>query len=711
MTILPAEEALSSMPDLSSRTAYEAALRRLREASRSYYADGDSTLDDTSYDRLRLAVLAWEEANPAEVSPDSPTGLVADGAAPVGEVAHTTRLLSLDNVFDAEGLVAWGASLQRRLGRAPEGGFTVEPKIDGAAVAARYRAGRLVQVITRGDGSHGEDVSHVIGQIDGLPEQLTEAVTFEVRGEVAFTQEQFETANEVRTAHGAQAFVNPRNGTAGTLRAKDRPYRLRMTFWAYGAVHLDEVPTGQANGQSDGEQAGALGREPFLRAAGATHAEILAAVAKAGVQTTAASPAGLHVVADLAAAQERIDAVAAMRAELPVGIDGVVVKLNDTAEQQSAGFGTRFPYWAIAVKLPAVERQTVLQEVVWEVGRTGVLAPTAILTPVEIDGSTVTRATLHNPADIRRRDLHIGDTVTVYKAGDIIPRVQAAVVPLRPAGAQEVPLPEACPHCGGDINKAQERWRCAKGSACALPALIEYAAGREMLDIDGLGKTYVAALVESGDVADVADLFTLTVDQLTTASGSSKRAVKLAEQIAAAKARPLNRVFCALGVLGTGRSMSRRIARHFGTMDAIRAADVAEMQDVEGIGPEKAPVIVEQVAALASVIDKLIAADVNMSEPVDPSAAQGGGPLDGQVVVVTGKMSGPLEGLGRSEMNALIEKAGGRAGSSVSAKTSILVAAPSANGKPSSKAVKAAELGVEVLTPESFAERVADYLI
>ncbi|MFE6069873.1 NAD-dependent DNA ligase LigA [Streptomyces sp. NPDC056525] len=689
MTTIPADEALSDLPTVSDRAAYEAALQRLREASQSYYGDGDSAMDDTSYDRLRLAVLAWEEENPAEVSPDSPTGLVADGAAPAGDVAHTTRLLSLDNVFDAEGLVAWGASVERRLGRAPAGGFTVEPKIDGAAVAARYRDGRLVQVITRGDGRHGEDVSHVIGQIDGLPEQLAEPVTVEVRGEVAFTQEQFETANEVRTAHGAQVFVNPRNGTAGTLRAKGRPYRLRMTFWAYGVVELDGVS--------------------FLPA-GATHAEALAAVADAGVQTTAASPAGLLVVSDLAAAQAQADAVAAIRTELPVGIDGLVIKLNDTAEQEAAGLGSRFPHWAIAVKLPAIERQTVLEDVVWEVGRTGVLAPTAILTAVEIDGSTVTRATLHNPADIRRRDLHIGDTVTVYKAGDIIPRVQAAVVPLRPAGATPVPLPEACPRCGGEINTAQERWRCAKGTACALPALIEYAAGREMLDIDGLGKTYVAALVESGDVRDVADLFTLTVEQLTAASGSAKRGAKLAEQIEAAKGRPLNRVFCALGVLGTGRSMSRRIARHFGTMDAIRQADATEMQDVEGIGPEKAPVVVEQVAALASVIDKLTAAGVNMTEPEAPSAAQSGGPLEGKVVVVTGKMAGPLDGFGRSEMNALIEKAGGRAGSSVSAKTSILVAAPSANGKPSSKAVKAAELGVEVLTPEAFAGRVADYL-
>ncbi|MFG2754003.1 NAD-dependent DNA ligase LigA [Streptomyces xanthophaeus] len=685
MTTFPAAQAQSSM---SSRAEYEAALSRLREASQAYYGDGDSALDDASYDLLRLAVLAWEQENPAEVSPDSPTGLVADGAAPAGDVAHTTRLLSLDNVFDAEGLVAWGASVQRRLGRAPAGGFTVEPKIDGAAVAGRYRDGRLVQIVTRGDGSHGEDVSHVIGQIDGLPERLSVPATVEVRGEVAFTQEQFEAANAVRTAHGAQPFVNPRNGTAGTLRAKDRPYRLQMTFWAYGAVELDGVP--------------------FLQP-GAAHAETLRAVAAAGVRTTADSPAGLHVVAELAAAQQQVDAIAAMRAQLPVGIDGVVIKLNEAAEQQEAGVGSRFPHWAIAFKLPAVERQTVLEDVVWEVGRTGVLAPTAVLAPVVIDGSTVTRATLHNPADIRRRDLHIGDTVTVYKAGDIIPRVQAAVVGLRPAGATEVPLPESCPRCGGEISKAQERWRCAQGTACALPALIEYAAGREMLDIDGLGRTYVAALVASGDVTDIADLFTLTPDQLTVASGSSKRAVKLAEQIAAAKARPLNRVFCALGVLGTGRSMSRRIARHFGTMDAIRQADAAAMQDVEGIGPEKAPVVVEQVAALAPVIDKLVAAGVNMTEPQDP-AAQAGGPLDGKVVVVTGKMAGPLDGMGRSEMNALIEKAGGRAGSSVSSRTSVLVSAPSANGKPSSKAVKAAELGVEVITPEAFAELVADYL-
>ncbi|MCX5395218.1 hypothetical protein [Streptomyces sp. NBC_00094] len=378
MTTPSALEAFSSMSgtsEASGRAAYEAALDHLREASRTYYGAGYSLMDDVTYDRLRLEVKAWEERHPDAVGPGSPTDQVADGAAPTGDVAHTTRLLSLDNVFTPEELAAWGASLKRRLGHEPTGGFTVEPKMDGAAIAARYRDGRLVQVITRGDGTQGEDVSHVIGTIVGLPEQLPLPVTFEARGEVLFTQQQFEEANELRTAHGGAVFANPRNGAAGTLRAKDRPYQPTMTFWAYGAVELD------------GEG------EAFLPA-GATHAETLAAVARAGVGTTAETPAGLHVVDTLDEARRKVDEIAAMRARLPFGIDGVVIKADSVAEQTAVGVGSRFPYWAVAYKLPAVERQTVLRDVIWEVGRTGVLAPTAVLAPVELDGSTVTRATL-----------------------------------------------------------------------------------------------------------------------------------------------------------------------------------------------------------------------------------------------------------------------------------------------------------------------------
>ncbi len=687
----------SAVEALSTAAHYRDAIARVREAARAYYGgDGDfateSVMDDAGYDRLLLAIAAYEEAHPGEVAADSPTQQVAAGAAPVGDVAHVVPMLSLDNVFSAEQLTAWDEGLQRRLGRPVEGGFAVEPKLDGAAIAARYREGRLVQVVTRGDGRFGEDVSHVIGTIVGLPERLEAADTFEVRGEVLFTQAQFERANEIRIEHGATVFRNPRNGTSGTLRAKDRPYRLAMTFWAYGAVNLDGGT--------------------FLPD-GASHSDALALLSVAGVQTTRENQAAVQFVPTIEQARQRVEEIQAMRPRLPFGIDGVVIKADRADEQQAAGFGSRYPHWAIAYKLPAVERSTVLLDVEWNVGRTGVIAPRARLAPVEVDGSTVEFATLHNPADIRRRDLHIGDTVTVYKAGDIIPRVQAAVVQLRPAGAVEVPFPELCPNCGSEIDRSQERWRCVKGAACRLPALIAYAAQRDCLDIDGLGKTYVNTLVDSGAVTDIADLYALDLETLSEAAGSDKRGAKLVEQIQAAKAKPLSRQLCALGITNTGRRLSQRIAAYFLTMEAVRAADADVMQEVEGIGAEKAPGIVAQIAELAPVIDKMIAAGAAMTEPVDETPGEG--PLAGEdgrpmKVVVTGKMSGPLAELSRTGVKDLIERAGGRASDSVTTETAYLVSAPAAGGKLSGKAAKAENLGVRVLTPEELAAIVADYL-
>ncbi|WP_374195528.1 hypothetical protein [Streptomyces sp. ISL-87] len=278
------------------------------------------------------------------------------------------------------------------------GGYAVEPKLDGAAIAARYRDGRLAQLITRGDGAHGEDISHAIGSITGLPAQLAVAATVEVRGEVLMTHEQFTRANEIRRAHGAKPFSNPRNGTAGTLRAKERPYVIDMTFFAYGAVAAEED-------------------WPFSLGGG--HAAVMAGLAEAGVQTTAASAAGLVVCATLEEVQGRVEEIAALRPGLPFGIDGVVIKADDAAEQAKAGFATRHPHWAIAYKLPAVERQTKLVGVEWNVGRTGIIAPRAVLERIEVDGSIVQYATLHNPAFIRDSGMMIGDTVTVWKAGVI----------------------------------------------------------------------------------------------------------------------------------------------------------------------------------------------------------------------------------------------------------------------------------------------------
>lgn len=690
---------------LADAAVYAAAVEEASAAAAAYYATGESTLDDDAYDRLVRGIAAYEEAHPQDVLAASPTGKVAGGAAG-GDVPHTVPMLSLDNVFSAEQFVTWTASLERRIGR-PVAAWSVEPKLDGLAVAARYRSGRLERLITRGDGTAGEDVSHAIGAVVGLPEQLGEPVTIEMRGEILMTNEQFEQANTVRTEHGGAPFANPRNGAAGTLRAKDRPYTVEMTFFAYGALPLPE----------SGELTGALAELP--------HSEVLEYVAGLGVHTAADTDVAPRTVTTVEEVQARVEEVAALRASLPFGIDGIVIKADLAADQREAGSGTRAPRWAIAYKLPAVEKVTRLLAVEWNVGRTGIIAPRAVLEPVEIDGSTVSYATLHNPADITRRDLRLGDRVMVYKAGDIIPRIEAPVAHLRTGDEKPIVFPEACPQCGSEIDTGEQRWRCVRGRDCRLVASISYAAGRDQLDIEGLGATRVVQLVDAGLVADFADLFTLEREQLLGLERMGETSTdNLLAAIETARSRPLSRVFCALGVRGTGRSMSRRIARHFATMDRIRAADADALQQVDGIGKEKAAAVVAELVELAPLIEKLVAARVNMVEPgatpppepgeenADGAAVPAGGeaaaerPLDGMTVVVTGAMTGALEKLSRNQMNELIERAGGKSSSSVSKRTTLLVAGEKAG----SKRTKAEDLGVRIAAPDEFAELIAEFL-
>lgn len=681
--------------------AYAQAVEDAVKASAAYYAGGTSVLDDDTYDRLVGGIAAWEAAHPGEVLPDSPTGKVAGGAVE-GDVPHTVPMLSLDNVFSPEEFTAWTSSLARRIGH-DVARFSVEPKLDGLAIAARYTHGRLTRLITRGDGTAGEDVSHAIGTVEGLPAELAEPVTVEVRGEVLMTTAQFEHANEVRTAHGGQPFANPRNAAAGTLRAKDRAYTVPMTFFGYGVLALPGT-------QED--LAARLGE--------AAHSELMARCGELGVNTTASTAVPGTTAETAEQVLDRVKEIAALRAELPFGIDGIVIKADLAADQAVAGSGSRAPRWAIAYKLPAVEKITRLLEVEWNVGRTGIIAPRAVLEPVEIDGSTITYATLHNPADITRRDLRLGDHVMVHRAGDVIPRVEAPVAHLRTGEERPIVFPEVCPRCGSAIDTSEQRWRCANGRNCHLVAALSYAAGRDQLDIEGLGHTRVVQLVEAGLVADLADVFALTRDQLLALERMGETSTdNLLAAIDAAKGQPLSRVLCALGVRGTGRSMSRRIARYFAAMEHIRAADAEAMQRVEGIGTEKAPSIVAELAELAPLIDKLAAAGVNMTEPgatppvpTDDTggATQGaeptGGPLTGMAVVVTGAMTGPLEKLSRNQMNELIERAGGRSSSSVSKKTTLVVAGEGAG----SKRAKAEGLGIRLATPDEFAVLVADYV-
>ncbi|MFF4325727.1 NAD-dependent DNA ligase LigA [Streptomyces sp. NPDC001591] len=676
---------------LLSPAAYVEAVTTAVAASAAYYGDGGTPLGDDEYDGLLRAIAAYEEAHPDEVLAESPTGKVAGGAVQ-GDVPHTVPMLSLDNVFDADELTEWAAGLERRLGH-PVAGWCVEPKLDGLAVAARYRAGRLVQLLTRGDGLAGEDITHAADAVLGLPSVLTEPLGVELRGEVLLTTVQFEEANRIRLANAAAPFAHPRSGAAGTLRAKDRLYRIELTFFAYGAIGLTDD----------------LG-----------HTALLEKLAFLGANTAASTAAAPVRCETLEQVQERIGVIAGLRPDLPFGIDGVVVKADAAEDQRQAGSGSRAPRWAVARKLAAEHKVTRLLAVEWNVGRTGIIAPRAVLEPVVIDGVRVTYATLHNPADITRRGLMIGDQVFVYRAGDVIPRVEAPLADQRTGTENAIVFPEVCPRCGDAIDASEQRWRCVRGRSCQAVASVLYAAGRDQLDIEGLGSTRAVQLVESGLVADIADLFTLTREQLLGLERMGETsASNLLAAIETARGAALNRVFCALGVRGTGRTMSRRIATYFGSMAAIRAADADTLAGVDGIGTEKARVIAAELAELAPLLDKLQAQRVGVQVTAPqhrsgaesngaaaPEAAPGDGPLVGQAVVVTGSMTGPLAALSRNEMNELIERAGGKASSSVSKRTALLVAGEKAG----SKRTKAEELGIRILDPEEFAALVTDLL-
>ncbi|MCM2430951.1 NAD-dependent DNA ligase LigA [Streptomyces sp. RKAG337] len=683
-------------PALYDHAAYLQAVEKAIDAAAAYYRDGTSALDDETFDQLMRDIADYEERHPEHRFADSPTGKVAAGALDGGEVRHATPMLGLNNVFDYDELTRWGQGLAKRIGCAPRG-FHASLKIDGMAIAAHYRDGKLVRIATRDNGTSGGDVSHAIGSIDGLPDTLAAPITVEVRGEVVLLRSRFEEANAIRTAYGESPFSNPRNAASGSLRATGRAYSIPLSFYGYGLLTAD-------NGE-----AGRLVRERL------THSDLMKSLRGLGVQTVDDTPVGTLTSPLLKDVRAYIEKVAEQRPDLPMGIDGIVIRADHSLDEAAAGASSRAPHGSIAFKLPAEERTTRLKEVTWATGRTGNLAPRAELEPVEIGGVTVTFATLHSPGMIKRLGLLVGDAVVVRRAGDVIPQVLAPVVSIRTGAEKPIELPSRCVGCGGEIDTAQERWRCLKGRACDLARSIEYAAGRDQLDIKGLGPQIIAQLVARKSVEDIADLFTLTHEQLAVATGSEKTAATILDRITAARQQPLNRVFCALGVRGTGRSMSRRIARHFGVLAAVQAASNAELREVEGIGSVKAALMIEELAELEPVIAKLVAAGVNLAEPAATASSAGpqsaGGdalelPLAGMTVVVTGSMTGSLAELARGAMNELIERAGGKAGSSVSRATSLVVA----GDKAGSKRKKAEALGTPIITSEEFAEKVSAFL-
>jgi len=666
--------------NIPSRKLYDSLKSRLREASAAYYNGTDLTMDDVTYDKFLRQVEAAEIEHPEWIEGDSIVA-VASGADVAGDVKHSAPLLSLDNAMSADELKSW---FERTRAAAYSAGledsyFLVEPKLDGLAIVAHYKNGRLVQVVTRGDGVSGEDVTYRGQSAKGLPTTLAKKIDVEVRGEVYMTDADFEAANAQRASLGKTAFVNPRNAAAGALRNRSDDESYPLSFACYDAVGLS-----------------------------GDHGYVMGQLGDLGV-VLAEDVTGMPSIAylDYESIQGAIDELGRRRPTLGFGIDGAVVKANNPIVREALGNSSRAPKWAIAFKYPAEERFTILFEVIAQVGRTGVITPRARVAPVEVGGVTVEYATMHNWDLAAERDWRIGDTVSIRRAGDVVPELVAPIVSKRTGAETPVVAPIACPRCGGALDKSEKRWRCTRGRACGLAESIRYAASRDALDIEGLGEKVINQLVEKELVSDIADLFGLSPESLKTADRMGDVSVaNIIGQINKARSASRARLFTALGVRGTGRSLCRRLAKHFDSLEAFATATISQLEAVDGIGSEKSVLIRSELDDLAEVIAKLldfgitgIDAPIATDESVPANAAVSSDALAGKSVVVTGSMVGAFADKSRNDMNELIEANGGKASSSVSAKTGLLVVGEKAG----SKLEKARELGIAVMTEAEFA--------
>ena len=684
----------------------------IRAANHAYYVDDNPTLSDGEYDALFRELVALEVAFPALTTPDSPTQRVGSGAtpdesSPFAEVRHERPMLSLGNAFGEEELRAFDARVRRGLSLtpapelAPELRYVAELKIDGLAISLRYRDGRLVRGATRGDGTTGEDVTANLRTIVAIPDGLVEPATLEARGEVFMPKAEFARINAEREEAGLALYANPRNSGAGSLRQIDPGVTAgrRLSFWAY---QLHEEP--QPGAAPVGDQSGALAR-----------------LAALGLPVNPHHRAGLDidgVIAFLEDWRER-------RHGLEYETDGVVVKVDRFDQQVRLGMVARAPRWAIAYKFPPEQVETILEEIVPYVGRTGTLTPVAHLRPAKVAGSTVARATLHNLDEVRRKDLRMGDHVILQKAGDVIPEVVRPISERRTGAERIFEMPERCPVCATPIvrDEGAVRHYCPNPS-CPARVAQEYAhfAGRGGMDIEGAGWAVLEQLLQRGMVRSRGDFFRLGVADLESLDRfARKSAENLAASIDRARRRPLARILNALGIPQVGEQTALDIAawlagrvpvgegEPMGGPDGWTARVAIELRRIATVEPyafEEVPGVGATVAAslgrffadaaTAGILDDLVAAGVEAERPA-PRPAIGDAPagvLAGKTLVVTGT----LPALSRTDAEEAIRAAGGKAAGSVSRKTDYLVAGENAG----SKLQKAQELGVPVLDEAAF---------
>jgi DNA ligase (NAD+) len=635
-------------------------------------------ISDAEYDELMRELEKLEAEFPELTTPDSPTQTV--GAAPAtlfAPVEHRSPMLSLDNVFASDELIAWAARVERAIGPGAAR-YACEQKIDGVAVALTYERGVLVRGATRGDGRTGEDITANVRTIAAVPRRLKldrPSDVLEVRGEVYFPVDAFERLNEELTADGQRPFANPRNAAAGSLRQKDprvtssRP----LSLWCHS-----------------------FGYAPGTRFE--SHSQFLAWCRDAGlpVQPTSQTVDTIEDVEAYARRWERD------RHSVDWEIDGIVVKVDQIGYQEELGATSHAPRWAIAYKFPPEERTTTLRKIEIHVGRTGKVTPFAWLEPVYVGGVTVTTATLHNEDEVRRKDVRNGDTVIVRRAGDVIPEVVGPIPTRRPKNARPWRMPKRCPACHAELVRPQGEadHRCPNTRGCPMQneEWLTHFAGRGAMDIEHLGYKTVMLLRDRGLVVDPGDVYSVGGDELATLPGFQQRSIEnLLQAIDASRDRPLWRLLVGLNIRHVGGHVAQVLAAAFGSIDALGAADAEAIDDIEEIGPEIARSVAEWFAdeGNRALLDKLRAAGVRMAD--EPAAVAPGGPLEGASVVLTGGLSS----LSRDDATELARAAGARVASSVSKKTDFVVAGEN----PGSKLAKAEELGVEVIDEDEFLRR------
>ena len=664
----------ATSPAISSQEDFNATIEILREAARTYYDGAELRMTDAEYDSLLNLVEEAFEANPAWDAQGLLTQ-VSGGVSTGGDVKHKEPMLSIAKAKES-------SEVDKFLGRIASK-VVVEAKLDGLAISATYTKGRLVQVALRGDGYTGEDVTKQTKNITGLPLTLKEKINIEVRGEVFMTEKDFQVSNVNRVVSGKNAFVNPRNATAGALRKIDAEYINQMSFAAYGC-----------SGDYFDTQDSHYARMETLVSLGFITAISLA---------EKFLPSG--VLGNKIAVNNAIATLGTERGNLGFPIDGAVIKVDSVSERDLIGVIAHTPKWAIAFKYPADTATTILKDIEPAIGRTGHLSLRAVLEPVFVGGTTITYATLHNPKFVSEADFRIGDTVFVRRAGDVIPRVDAVDFNKRPQGTIKWEPPQVCPNCGQDWDKTDQIWRC-ENPDCSLVGTLVYWCSRDAMDIDRVGEAVCEALVETGLVNSIADLYDLTIKQWASLpmGANSSGTVRLlgaanAKEIMAvlekSKSQPFNRVVTGLGIRKTGRTVGRWLAKSFTSMDALRLATIEDISQIDKMGTIKATFVVEGLKELAPVIDRLTAHGINM-KTIEVASNK---ILAGKTYVV----SGSVPGYTRTTISERIEELGGTASSAVSAKTTALITSET----DTSKAKKATELGIPVIDPQVFADMIA----